>query len=150
MRWGIAGFIVLSVACGGVAPGDPARPTSVVRFEGGTSLRVAVADTPETRRRGLMGVEQLPADQGMAFLFDGSVDSTFWMKDTLVPLSIAFVDADGTITTIRDMEPCVEDPCPRYGADGPFTLAIEANRGWFEEHGVGVGDVVELQDGSYA
>lgn len=150
----IAGTVLVFAAASCVASsGDdlPRRPPSVVTFEGTeATLYVRIADTPETRRRGLMGVERLPDDEGMAFVFDEPVTSTFWMKDTPLPLSIAFVGGDGRIVSIRDMEPCPGDPCPRFGADGPFTLAIEANRGWFEEHGVEVGNVVELRQRAYA
>ena len=79
-----------------------------------------------------MGVEQLPADEGMAFVFGGARGSTFWMKDTLIPLSIAFVDEAGRVIDVLDMQPCESDPCPTYGVDEPYVLAIEANIGWFE------------------
>jgi uncharacterized membrane protein (UPF0127 family) len=69
------------------------------------------------------------------------------MKDTLVPLSIAFVDESGHVIDVLDMQPCETDACPSYGIDEPFVLAIEANLGWFDEHGVGAGDRAELQSG---
>jgi uncharacterized membrane protein (UPF0127 family) len=126
-------------------PRDPG-PGSTVTF-GGTDATLAVdlADDPQERRRGLMGVEELPTDRGMAFVWPGPVDSTFWMKDTLVPLSVAFVDESGHVIDILDMQPCASDPCPSYGIDEPFVLAIEANLGWFDGHGVGAGDRAELQ-----
>ena len=114
------------------------------------TLHVDVADDGDERDRGLMGVEQLPRDQGMAFVWDEPVTTTFWMKDTLVPLSIAFWDTDGRIIDILDMEPCTGDPCPTYRPDAPYVGAVEANAGWFAEHGVGVGDHVELEVRAYA
>ena len=81
----------------------------------------------------------------MAFVWPGPVDSTFWMKDTLVPLSVAFVDESGYVIDVLDMQPCETDACPSYGIDEPFVLAIEANLGWFDEHGVGAGDRAELR-----
>jgi uncharacterized membrane protein (UPF0127 family) len=57
------------------------------------------------------------------------------MKNTLIPLLVAFVGQDGRIIALRDMTPCEVEPCPMYGVHDPFELAIEANRGWFEEHG---------------
>jgi uncharacterized membrane protein (UPF0127 family) len=139
--------LMLAVACAGDSTEDlPSRPPSTVSFEGNDAvLYVDVASTSQTRRRGLMGVEQLPTDQGMAFAWDEPVDSAFWMKDTLIPLSIAFVDEEGRVITIRDMEPCTSDPCPTYAASGPYVLAIEANMGWFERNGIGVGDRAELR-----
>jgi uncharacterized membrane protein (UPF0127 family) len=122
-----------------------ATPESTITF-GGTDATLAVdlADDPQERRKGLMGIEELPADQGMAFVWPGPVDSTFWMKDTLVPLSVAFVDESGYVIDVLDMQPCETDACPSYGIDEPFVLAIEANLGWFDEHGVGAGDRAEL------
>jgi uncharacterized membrane protein (UPF0127 family) len=134
------------VACSGTDAPPPDRPPSTVSFEGADALLyVDVADDAEERRRGLMGVESLPADEGMAFVFDEPVGSTFWMKDTLVPLSIAFVDEDDRVIGVRDMQPCEADPCPSYGIDEQYVLAIEANLGWFREHGVETGDSAELR-----
>jgi len=144
------GLLLLVISCGGTGDSVPDRPSATVTFEGtAAELRVSVAETPESRRRGLMGVDRLAEDSGMAFVFDEPVHTTFWMKDTLIPLSIAFVDAQGRIVTLRDMEPCEAGPCPRYGATGPFVMAIEANRGWFAAHGVEVGDGAELREGAY-
>lgn len=147
----IAAVVLVAAACGGSGgDGLPTRPSSIVSFDGtSASLRVAVADTPDARRRGLMGVERLAADEGMIFLFEEPVSRTFWMKDTPLPLSIAFVSGDGRIITIRDMEPCTGHSCPRYGADGPFTMAIEAHQGWFADHGIGVGDTARLRELAY-
>ncbi len=93
-------------------------------FEGSDAvLNVDVADTAQEQQKGLMGVETLPEDEGMAFVFDEQSDSTFWMKDTLIPLSIAFVDDSGRVIGMRDMQPCEADPCPAYGIDQPFVLA---------------------------
>jgi uncharacterized membrane protein (UPF0127 family) len=66
------------------------------------------------------------------------------MKDTLIPLSIAFVDAGGRVVTLRDMAPCEADPCMTYSATAPYVTAIEANAGWFDAHHVEVGDEVSL------
>jgi uncharacterized protein len=122
------------------------HPESTVTF-GGTDavLAVDIADDPHERREGLMGIEELPTDQGMAFVWPGPVDSTFWMKDTLVPLSVAFIGESGHVIDVLDMQPCVSEPCPSYGIDEPFVLAVEANLGWFDHHGVGAGDRAELR-----
>ncbi|HXF36437.1 MAG TPA: DUF192 domain-containing protein, partial [Actinomycetota bacterium] len=107
-------------------------------------LRVEVADAPAERARGLMGRERLPADAGMVFLFPRPTRAGFWMKDTLIPLSIAFWDEGGRIVAILDMEPCRRDPCPLYRPEAAYVGAVEANRGFFQRHGVEVGDEVEL------
>jgi uncharacterized protein len=72
------------------------------------------------------------------------VMGTFWMKDTVIPLSIAFWDDDGRIVSVLDMDPCIEDPCPTYGPDEPFVGAVEVDPGTFERHGVTLGDRVQL------
>lgn len=133
------------VACSGTG-NQINRPASTVTFEGSDAvLYVDVAETAQEQRRGLMGVETLPADEGMAFVFDVPANSTFWMKDTLIPLSIAFVDENDRMIGLRDMQPCEADPCPTYGIEEPYVLAIEANLGWFEEAGIEVGDRAELR-----
>jgi uncharacterized membrane protein (UPF0127 family) len=80
----------------------------------------------------------------MAFLWDEPVETSFWMKDTLIPLSIAFWDQRRRIVAIRDMEPCRNEPCPRYGPDEPFLGALEVNQGFFDRHGVEIGDRIEI------
>jgi uncharacterized membrane protein (UPF0127 family) len=138
-------------ACSGAEPDRPLPYPERVRFgtaTGGAVLHVAVATTDAERQRGLMHVDSLPQDAGMAFVWTDPTDSGFWMRDTLIPLSVAFVDHRGRIVTIRDMAPCTSDPCPVYEAARPFVLAVEANRGWFEEHGVAVGDPAVLEASS--
>ncbi len=110
--------------------------------------QLEVADTDEQRARGLMGRTSLPPDAGMLFVFEDPSTGSFWMKDTLVPLSIAFWGEDGRIHTIERMEPCVVDDCPGYFADAPYVYALEMNAGWFDRHRVEVGDRadVELSD----
>jgi uncharacterized membrane protein (UPF0127 family) len=109
-------------------------------------LDVRIADSDGERSRGLMGVEHLGEQEGMAFVWDEPTTGTFWMKDTLIPLAIAFVDGSGRIVTVREMQPCTSDPCPTYAADAPYVLAVEANAGFFERAGIGVGDRAELEE----
>jgi uncharacterized protein len=109
------------------------------------SLHVEIAETETARQRGLMDRTSLASDAGMVFLFDSPVQVGFYMKDTLIPLSIAFWDRNLRIVTILDMAPCRADPCPDYFAQRPFVGAVEANQGFFAEHGIGVGDKVELE-----
>jgi uncharacterized membrane protein (UPF0127 family) len=106
---------------------------------------VQIAEDDASRERGLMGVTTLGADDGMAFLWDAPTTASFWMKDTLIPLSIVFVDAGGQIVTIREMTSCQTDPCETYETEAPYTMAIEANAGWFEGQGIEVGDPARLE-----
>jgi uncharacterized protein len=150
MRWLFVAAVVLGPAACTGSSDVPDRPASEVTFEGSDAvLYVEVADDAEERRRGLMGVHHLPDEEGMAFVFEQPVTTGFWMKDTLVPLSIAFVDEDDRVVGLKEMEPCAADPCPYYGVDEPYVMAIEANAGWFEEHGVREGDSAELEMMAY-
>ena len=140
-------LLLVAVACGSAEEvSDPnAFAALSIRTDDGTvSLDVQVADTPEERQTGLMGRESLSPYDGMAFVWEEPVVGTFWMKDTMIPLSIAFWDDDGRIVSILDMDPCTEDPCPTYGPDEPFVGAVEVDRGTFERHGVTLGDRVQL------
>ena len=139
-------LLLVAVACGSAEDSDPNAPPALsIRTEDGiVSLEVQVADTPAERRTGLMGRESLSPYDGMVFVWDEPLVTTFWMKDTLIPLSIAFWDEGGRIISILDMDPCTEDECPSYGPEQPFVGAVEVARGAFERHGVGLGDTVEL------
>ena len=108
---------------------------------GGEAFEVELAVTPEQRRQGLMFREQLGEREGMLFVFDAEQTVSFWMRDTPLPLSIAFIDARGVIVHVADMVPYSEQPVPsRF----PVRYALEVNRGAFERAGVEVGDLVEL------
>ena len=141
---------VTVAACGGAHPcPDPDSPGHIT-FTGDDVLTVRIADEPDERARGLMGVADLPADEGMAFLYGGPTEATFWMKDTLIPLSVAFVDNRNTIVTIRDMTPCADgDTCRTYASTEPYTTAIEAEAGWFAAHGIEEGDRIRSFDGPF-
>ncbi len=103
------------------------------------ALTVSVADEPSEREQGLMGVTQLGVDEGMVFVYPEAAPRYFWMKDTPLPLSIAFVGADGRIVSISEMAPLSTALTP---SRKPAMYAIEANQGWFSAHGVRVGDSV--------
>jgi uncharacterized membrane protein (UPF0127 family) len=124
------------------APADAAR-TVDYRLEpaGGNpvTVRLEVAADPATRARGLMEREQVPPGTGMVFLYPADVAESFWMKNTLVPLSIAFVAADGRVVSVAEMTPCKADPCPSYAPGGPYRYAIELAAGSFGDAGVGPG-----------
>ena len=106
-------------------------------------VEVEVADTDAERQMGLMEGSVLPEDAGMLFVFEGEQTLSFWMRDTLIPLSIAYIDAEGRIVDIQDMQP-LDDVPPHYVSAEPAQYALEVNQGFFEERGVMVGDTVEL------
>jgi uncharacterized membrane protein (UPF0127 family) len=105
---------------------------------------VEIADTPSEREHGLMNRETLPADAGMAFVYPQDVRGAFWMKDTLIPLSIAFYSGEGRILKILDMEPCRADPCPLYDPGVPYRGALEVNQGAFADWGISAGDHLRI------
>jgi uncharacterized membrane protein (UPF0127 family) len=143
---GAVGVLALLAACRASPRAAPEARLTILTDRGPVVLRVEVADTPEARRLGLMHRTSLPPDAGMVFLFERPTRARFWMKDTPIPLSIAFWDERRRIVAILDMEPCLADPCPLYDPGVPVVGAVEANRGFFERHEVEVGDRVELGD----
>lgn len=115
---------------------------TLVLVIGDACLSVEVVDTPEERSRGLMFRESLDWNSGMLFVYPGPRRMGFWMKNTYIPLSVAFIDEDKKIIAIYDMEPLRYDIV--YSPPFPARYALEVNQGWFEANGVGVGDVVEF------
>jgi len=99
---------------------------------GSTSILVEIADTPFLRNKGLMFRESIPENSGMLFSFPDNSQRSFWMKNTHVPLSIAFIDQDGFIDSIERMKPhCLENT---YSM-GEAPYALEMNEGWFHRNG---------------
>jgi uncharacterized membrane protein (UPF0127 family) len=106
----------------------------------GHAIRVEVANTPDTRRSGLMFRASLPDNQGMLFVYEAEDRHAMWMKNTLVPLSVAFIDRAGRIINIEDMQPQTEDT---HMAAARAAFSLEMNRGWFEQRGIKRGDRVQ-------
>jgi uncharacterized protein len=132
-------------AGGGDAAGAGGADTVAYELRGdGPPVRVTVevAATPEERRRGLSNRASVPEGTGMVFLFPEDGTGAFWMRETLVPLSIAYVAADGEVVSVHEMTPCEADPCPVYEPEGPYRYALELPAGAFGEAGVGPGDEV--------
>ena len=108
-------------------------------------IDVEIAQTPEERGYGLMNRDSLDPNSGMVFLYLGGPSSgSFYMKNTRIPLSIAFFDIDGRILEILDMEPCLKEPCPTYDPGVSYRGALEVNQGAFERWGVSEGDTITL------
>jgi uncharacterized protein len=122
-------------------------PVILIQTERGEEVPVTVeiADSQEEREVGLMHRESLPDDAGMIFLFEDEITGGFWMKNTLIPLSIAFAGADGEILRILDMEPCEADPCEIYDPGVAYASALEVNQGAFAAWGVEEGDLLTLE-----
>ena len=118
---------------------EGARAEEVTITVDGTEIAVEVADTPTERSLGLMYRDSLPANSGMVFVYPDAKERSFWMKDTRIPLSIAFVDNTGKIVKIADMQPF---DTTHTSSVFPARYAIEVNQGWFGAHGVDKGDRV--------
>ena len=100
-------------------------------------IRAEVADSPTERARGLMMRKSLAPNSGMLFVFPQPAVHCFWMKNTLIPLTIAFLDGDGTIVTLADMQPHDETShCPERAV----RYALEMEQGWFARRGMKAGD----------
>lgn len=119
---------------------------TLTSLEGRIEIDVLIADDDIERRHGLMYRRRLRTDLGMAFLWDEDVSSGFWMKETLVPLSIAFFDANGVILRILDMRPCDDGPCPVYDPNVTYRGALEVKRGAFDEWGITEGDHIQVTE----
>ena len=103
-------------------------------------LDVQVAATPEQRQIGLMFRKDMPQHEGMIFIFDQPAQQCFWMKNTLLPLSTAFIADDGTIVNIEDMKPLVLDS---HCSAKPVRYVLEMNKGWFAKKGVQAGSKLQ-------
>lgn len=139
------------------APTDPVEVVEPVGFERVwatiTTAAGEVCDlclwsatTPQQRSRGLMGVTELGGGDGMVFSYGTPTTTAFWMKNTVMPLTIAFFDADGAYLDAVDMEPCTTDVCVRYPTPHDFVDAIEFRQGTAADFGVGDGSVLDLTD----
>ncbi len=105
-------------------------------------LKVEVARTPEETHRGLKFRQSLPRDEGMYFVFEEEQQLSFYMRDTRIPLSIAFIRSEGVIESIADMIPLDERS---VSSAGHVKFALEAKRGWFDDNGIRPGDKVVLE-----
>jgi uncharacterized membrane protein (UPF0127 family) len=122
-----------------------------VRFRiGKTVLQAYIADDSAKREKGLMYIEHLPADTGMLFVFEDERPLAFWMKNTLIPLSIAFADADARIVDIQEMAVAgslMSVEVPTYRSAAPAQFALEMNKGWYARHKIRTGQRLELLSG---
>ena len=130
---------VLMALCSAVTSGQEAPQTNlpVVQLNAGMhNIRAQVARTPDQRSTGLMHRKEMPQHEGMLFVFESPSQQCFWMKNTLLPLSIAFLQDDGTVVNIADMKPQTLDS---HCSEKPVRLALEMNQGWFAKRGIKAG-----------
>jgi uncharacterized membrane protein (UPF0127 family) len=116
---------------------DAAQKLPTIRLNAGIHvIQAEVAQTPEQRATGLMHRKSMGASEGMLFAFEQAAAQCFWMKNTLLPLSIAFVEDDGTVVNIENMQPQTLDG---HCSKKPVRFALEMNQGWFTKRGIGPG-----------
>jgi uncharacterized protein len=127
------------VACDPDKKDAKALPQIALTIAGAT-LNVEVAQRPEDQQRGLMFRDSLAADHGMIFVFGEPRQASFWMRNTRIPLSIAYIDGRGVILEIHDMRPF--DDAAIRSRSSEVCYAIEANLGWFTRQGISAGDRV--------
>ena len=108
-------------------------------------VRVEIADNLVEQAKGLMYRTALGENRGMLFVYPDERELSYWMKNTLIPLSIAYIDSGGRIVDILDMKP-LDDKPPHYVSSEPVQYALEVNRGFFENRGVKEGDRLDLPE----
>ena len=137
MRVSVAVLVLLSCL---QAKGVAADPLLTYPLKiNGHSIRAEVANTEVGRRTGLMFRTSLAENQGMLFIYEKEGRYAMWMKNTNVALSVAFIDRNGAILNIEDMEPQTEDS---HGSKGVAKFSLEMNQGWFKKRGIKKGDHV--------
>jgi len=128
--------LLLALALGGHASAQtepqPQLPTLTLQA-GMHNIRAEVARTPMQTQTGMMFRQEMGANEGMLFVFDQPERRCFWMKNTLLPLSIAFIADDGSIVNLADMQPKSEDS---HCSAQPVRFALEMNQGWFAKRGI--------------
>lgn len=138
-------FLILLTAVGCfllIAMGNQEELDTRIISVNGHKIEVEIADDTDSRRTGLMNRKEMEADHGMLFVFDSDQKLSFWMKNTLIPLSIAYISSNGTIMEIYDMKPESLRPVESVNS---VRYALEMNKGWFDKAGVKPGDVIDLK-----
>jgi len=139
-----AGFFLIVLAAATVQYGCGEVLDTVELRVNGHVLLAEIARTADQQEQGLMHRTSLAPDRGMLFIYDRDKKLTFWMKNTSIPLSIAFLASDGTIKEIYDMKPF---SLKMVGSQHSVRYALEVNQGFFEQYGISVGDRVEIPEG---
>jgi uncharacterized membrane protein (UPF0127 family) len=141
-------LVLFVLNTGFVACSPQKSETAVLHIERSDSVSVAItveiARIEEERSKGQMHRKQLPDGTGMIFVFERDQQVSFWMKNTLIPLSIAFIAADGRILEIRDMYPL---DLNSVQSSRSVRYALETPQGWFDRSGIAAGDVVNIPFG---
>ena len=154
----MAGMGALALACG-AAPGPAAVPAATptaaastasgprAAMPSGAVYKLELALTPEDQAQGLMFRESLPPNTGMLFVFPTSEPHHFWMKNTMIPLDMIWMDEGGKVLFVSaNTPPCRADPCPTYGPDGPARQVLEIAGGMAAKEKVAIGSTLQIRD----
>lgn len=145
---GLGMLLLLSCGAHSAPPPSPAATASGPRvvFPDGHAVSVEIAADDATREQGLMYRDSLPPDTGMIFLFPASGDYPFWMKNTLIPLDMIWLDDQKKIVHIaREVPPCKADPCPNYPPNAIARAVLEVAGGVASRHGLQNGQVLRFE-----
>lgn len=119
----------------------PTVTIPTITFENGIEISIEIADDEPERASGLMFRQNLGERDGMLFVFEQEQPVSFWMKNTLIPLDMIFVDENFTITEIKkDVQPCKEEPCPSYPSKENAKYVVEVNSGFSEKNNIQTGE----------
>lgn len=131
-------FVVLGILFIGLSVGCDKQPR--VCFQS-SCLKVEVAQSPSELERGLQYRQSLAKDMGMLFIFPQNVEAAFWMKNTLIPLDMFWLDQDKKVIYIeKNAAPCLQEHCPTYGPREVARYVLEANAGFADAYNINIGD----------
>lgn len=133
LRTAFASLALAATTVAALAQDGPQKLQAIKLTAGMHVLNVEVAQTPEQHQIGLMFRKTMPTNDGMLFIFDRPGQQCFWMKNTLLPLSVAFISDDGSIANIEDMKPQTLDS---HCSTKEVRYVLEMNDGWFSKRGI--------------
>jgi len=138
MKSGVFAFFVLMLAFSAcVAPAQNKSTAAGACLENGKCIDIRIADSAQEREQGLMFEKSLPESGGMLFVFENEGPHAFWMKNTLIPLDIVWLDTEGKIVFMRENAlPCREEPCETFSPDANAKFVLETNAGFAEKNGL--------------
>ena len=138
-RSSLAALLLAAFCIAARAQGVPQDLPAITLNAGMHNIRAAVAQTPDQRQTGLMFRREMAPHEGMLFVFDQASPQCFWMKNTLLPLAIAFLADDGTVVNIDEMKPQSLDS---HCSSKPVRYVLEMNQGWFAKRGIKAGSKI--------
>lgn len=142
-------LIFLMIVIAGCARNIDKNPNEILIYNGNNSVRInaEIADDNNEIKKGLMFRKNLGEKEGMLFMFTNEEHQTFWMKNTLIPLDIIFIDKSLKIIDIKNAAPCKEEPCPLHKSSGPAMYALEVNGNFSVKNSIKIGDKVKIING---